>query len=209
MTKKLTRRATILGAATFIGHCLPATAGEISLDRLSDYIKSIRSAKSTFTQINSDGSIDTGTLFIKRPGKIRFEYNAPNNALVLASSGAVAIFGSRKNSHAQQYPLRRTPLGILLNRKVDLTRSNMVAGTGHDGSITQVLARDPKTPEAGSMLLSFTDGPVQLRQWVIANEAGEETTVILHGLEKTPELPNRLFSIDEAKRKRGLIERDK
>jgi outer membrane lipoprotein-sorting protein len=202
------RRMVIAGLTALSTVSAPASAGEISLDEMSRYIKSIKSAKSTFTQINANGSIDTGTLYIKRPGKIRFEYDAPNNALVLASAGAVAIFGPRKTSAPQQYPLRRTPLGILLNRKVDLKRSKMIQGKVQDGSITQVLASDPKTPQAGKMLLSFTDGPVQLRQWVIVNEAGEEITTILHGVQEVQTLPNRLFSIESEKRKRGLIRSD-
>jgi len=64
--------------------------------------------------------LSTGQIYIKRPGRIRFEYNAPDNSLMIAGGGQVAIFDPRSNTRPDRYPLNQTPLSIILERNVDL-----------------------------------------------------------------------------------------
>ncbi|MGR3376595.1 LolA family protein [Salipiger abyssi] len=173
---------------------LPAAAQKLSLGEISNYLNTIQSAKSPFTQINADGSISTGTIFLKRPGKARFEYNPPEQALVLAWSGAVYIFDKKVSGQPETYPLNQTPLSIILARNVNLGQAGMVTGHSYDGTATTVTAQDPKRPEYGSIQLKFTGNPVELRQWVIDDGSGSKTTVVLGGLEKTS-LSNSVFDV--------------
>ncbi|APX23379.1 MAG: outer membrane lipoprotein carrier protein LolA [Rhodobacteraceae bacterium] len=173
----------------------PAAAQKLSLNQISQYLNSIQSAKSPFTQINGDGSISTGTIYIKRPGKARFEYNPPEQALVLAWSGAVYIFDRKVGGQPETYPLSQTPLSIILARNVNLGRAGMVTGHGYDGTATTVTAQDPKRPEYGSIQMKFTGNPVELRQWIITDGNGSKTTVVLGGLQKTS-LSNSVFDVN-------------
>ena len=173
----------------------PAAAQKLSLNQISQYLNSIQSAKSPFTQINGDGSISTGTIYIKRPGKARFEYNPPEQALVLAWSGAVYIFDRKVGGQPETYPLSQTPLSIILARNVNLGRAGMVTGHGYDGTATTVTAQDPKRPEYGSIQMKFTGNPVELRQWIITDGNGSKTTVVLGGLQKTS-LSNSMFDVN-------------
>lgn len=186
-----------LALASALTVCLaaPAMADKLSLNAISQYLNSMQTAKSAFTQVNDDGTISTGTIFIKRPGKIRFEYNPPEKTLVLASAGAVAIFDPKTNQGPETYPLNRTPLKIILAKNVDLGRANMVTGHSYDGTATIVTAQDPEHPEYGNIQLKFTANPVQLRQWVINDDGGSTTTVVLGDLKKGGAMPNRLFDI--------------
>lgn len=177
---------------------LPAAAEKLSLGQLSGYLNQLQQAKGSFTQINDDGSISTGTISIRRPGMARFDYNPPAKALVLASGGEVAIFDKKVGSAPERYPLGDTPLNIILAKSVDLTRSGMVTSHTYDGTSTIVRARDPKRPEIGTIDLVFTGNPVELRQWVIRDDSGSETTVILGELDKSAKLPHNIFSIVRA-----------
>jgi outer membrane lipoprotein-sorting protein len=157
---------------------LPAAAQQISLNELSRYLNGLTTAKSAFTQINDDGTISTGTIFIKRPGRVRFEYDPPERALVLASAGAVVIFDPKTNQAPETYPLSRTPLSIILAKTVNLAQADMVVAHSYDGTSTTVTAQDPKRPDLGNIQLVFTGKPTELRQWVINDDAGSRTTVI-------------------------------
>lgn len=174
---------------------LPASAQQIPLNTLSNYLNQLTSAEGSFTQINADGTISTGTLYIRRPGKVRFEYNPPEQALVMANNGAVVVFDRKLGGDPETYPLDRTPLGLILARNVDLARANMVVAHGYDGTATTVTAQDPEHPEYGSIQLKFTGDPVELRQWVITDDGGGQTTVVLGALERK-QLANRLFNIE-------------
>ena len=182
--------------ALLTAFAVPAAAEKIALKELSRYLNSLTTAEAEFTQINSDGSISTGKLYIHRPGRVRFEYSPPDKNLVLASSGQVAIFDSKSNEPAEQYPLSRTPLSIILDKNVDLSRARMVVGHTVDGNTTRVRAQDPEHPEYGSIELVFTSGPTELRQWVIRDDSGAETTVILGEMKKGVKIDSFLFSIE-------------
>lgn len=168
-------------------------AERLSLAQISNYLNSIGTLKSDFTQINDDGSISTGTLYIKRPGRMRFEYNPPEQALVIAAANAVVIIDKKSNQPPETYPLQRTPLSLILGQSIDLTRANMVKDARFDGTATTVTARDPERPETGFIELSFTDAPTELRQWTIHDGNGSQTTVILGAFEAGLDLPEILF----------------
>ena len=173
-----------------------AWAQAIPLAELSAYLNGIETAESPFTQINSDGSVSTGTVYIHRPGRVRFEYDG-DDLLVMAGGSQVAIFDGRASGPPEQYPLAETPLRIILQRNVDLGQSGMVADHGFDGTSTRVVARDPDRPDIGSITLVFTPDPVELRQWVITDGGGSETTVILGALETGGRIPAGYFSIPQ------------
>jgi outer membrane lipoprotein-sorting protein len=174
---------------------IPAAAQQLSLNTLSNYLNQLTSAESAFTQINADGTISTGTLYMRRPGKMRFEYNPPEQALVMANNGGVFVFDRKLGGEPETYPLNRTPLGLILARNVDLSRANMVVAHGFDGTATTVTAQDPENPEYGSIELKFTSDPVELRQWVITDDSGGQTTVVLGALERK-QLANSLFNVE-------------
>lgn len=182
----------------------PAWAEKIPLKDLAVYINDIKSATSGFTQVNDDGSITTGTIYIKRPGRARFEYNPPDDSLVIAGGSQVAIFDPKSNVPPQQFPLSRTPLNLILARNIDFSQSNMIVGHREDGEATIVTVQDPKHPEYGNIQLKFTGSPVQLRQWIITNDAGQETTVIMQELKETRSIASRKFNIVQEIEARGL-----
>ncbi|MFK7750937.1 MAG: outer membrane lipoprotein carrier protein LolA [Sedimentitalea sp.] len=172
----------------------PALAADkLSLTALSKYLNGLKSAQSPFTQINDDGSLSTGQLLLKRPGRMRFEYAPPESALVVAGGGTVVIHDPKSNQPPETYPLKRTPLSIILARNVNLGRANMVVGHDFDGTATIVTAQDPENPEAGRIELIFTDAPVQLRKWVIYDGQGSKTSVVLGALEPGVSLADTLF----------------
>lgn len=189
-------------ALALMATALPAQAEKISLNAISNYLNGLSTAKSQFTQINDDGTISTGTIYLKRPGRARFEYNPPMDALVVAGGSQVAIFDGKSNAGPQQYPLKRTPLNLILARNVNLGQANMVVGHSYDGTATTVVAQDPENPDVGTIELKFTANPTELRQWIITDNAGSQTTVLLGELEKGIDLGASLFSITAAINKR-------
>ncbi|GAA6188767.1 outer membrane lipoprotein carrier protein LolA [Litorivita sp. NS0012-18] len=187
-------RAAVLAVPAALMLALPAQADKLPLSQISSYLNAMKTAQGDFTQINDDGTISTGKIYIKRPGRIRFEYAPPQALLVLASGGAVAVHDPKGST--ETYPLNKTPLSLILAQNVDLGRAKMVVGHTSDGKTTTVRAQDPEHPEYGSIDLVFTDNPVQLRQWVIHDEGGSATTVVLGELKSGGALGNGIFNIE-------------
>ena len=197
-------RRTFIAAMAASLAATPALADRLSLNAISSYLNGIQTATTEFTQVNDDGSLSTGTLYIKRPGRMRFEYNPPEDLLVMAGGGQVGIFDGKSNlKKAERYPLSRTPLNLILERNVNLAQRNMVVGHDFDGTATIVTAQDPKNPEYGTIQLKFTSNPIELRQWIIRDGQGATTTVILGQLAMGRELPSTLFNISYEEGQRG------
>jgi len=183
-----------LGVAIAIA-ATSAMADKLPLGSISSYLNDMTTAKGAFTQINSDGTISTGTIYIKRPGRVRFEYNAPDTGLVIAGSNTVVIFDTKSNQPPETYPLSRTPLSIILARNVNLGQAKMVTGHSYDGTATTVTAQDPENPQYGNIQMKFTGPTPELRQWIINDGNGGQTTVVLGALEKGGNLANKLFDV--------------
>ena len=198
----MTRRS-LLFALPALALARPAFAQAIPLSEISRYFNGFTTAEGEFTQINPDGSLSTGRVFIRRPGRVRFEYDPPDQSLVMAGGGQVAIFDGRSNQGPNQYPLRQTPLNLILEQNVDFSNRSMVVGHTHDDTTTTVVAQDPENPQYGSIRLVFSANPTELRQWVIRDDTGAETTVILGNMRFGGDLSARLFNITAEADARG------
>lgn len=202
---RLPALAAIASAVTVMSLALPARA-QIAVGEISAYLNSFSTAQAAFTQVNADGSISTGELTLRRPGRARFDYAAPNAGLVIAGGGQVAIFDAVSNTPPEQYPLSQTPLSLILAENVNLGRSGMVVQHGGDATQTSVTLQDPAHPEYGNIRLVLTPNPVTLRQWVLTDDSGAQTTVILGDMETGVGLGAGQFNIPQELQRRGLID---
>ncbi len=170
-----------------------AMAEKISLNAISNYLNGLSTVQSEFTQVNPDGTISAGTVYIQRPGRVRFEYKN-SKQLMLASGGQVAVFDAKSNQGPQVYPLGQTPLSIILDQNVNLARKGMVTGHSERKNTTVVKAHDPAHPQYGSIEMVFT-APTELRQWVVTDDTGKKTTVILGEMKKGVSFKPSTFAI--------------
>ena len=181
----------------------PVAAEKISLNEISSYFNSMTTAEAQFSQITDTGETTTGRLYIRRPGRIRFEYDPPEATLVVVGGGQVAVFDPKSRDELLRFPLRHSPLNLVLEREVDLTQRDMVVAHFEVESQTAVTLQDPENPDYGFIQLIFNDNPVQLHQWVVQDNSGGQTHIILDSLTEGGKLSNMLFNIQHEMRKRS------
>jgi len=174
-----------------------------TLDAISDYLDTLKSVQADFVQFNADGSQQTGTMYLKRPGKVRFEYDGKNAPLVVIGGGQVAVFDPLSNEPPFRFPLKTTPLDTILGRDVDFASSGLTTHMLESGEFTILNVQDPKFAEYGYVSLVFDSAPLKLRQWVVIDGAGQQTAIALSELELNARLKGSLFNIRAEMRKRG------
>lgn len=186
----------LFGGIAFVLSLTPSLlhAGELSLDQMAGYFNSFQQATGRFTQVAEDGSSVSGTLWLKRPGRIRFDYDPPEEAKIIVGGGSLALFDPRSNDSPQRYPLSQTPLRLILDRTVDLASSSFVVNKQYDGRYTLLTLQDPAHPDYGTMTLVFAD-PAQLVQWIIIDGNGGQTVMNLDELTVGADVNARLFNI--------------
>ena len=170
-------------------------ADPYSLANISQYLTNLKLVKADFSQTNADGTISSGMILIKRPGRMRFEYYKPDNTLVLVSAGALAIFDPKGNQEPITYPFNHNPISLILKGEVDLLNSGIVGNYKVSVQKAVLNIRDPKKPERGSVELVFAGTKPELAEFTIKNENGSSTSILLKDIEYPKELNETLFSI--------------
>jgi outer membrane lipoprotein-sorting protein len=169
------------------------------LARVSTYLNGMKSVQGRFLQVSASGSSGQGTFYLKKPGRVRFEYEKPNPNLVISDGNTVAVENTALKT-TDRYPLSNSPLGILLSDTVDLTRDSRVSGLKTEQGALSVTARETSGPARGSITLTFADagsGGLELRQWEVLDAQGQRTAVFVNEMRQVADIPARLFVIQD------------
>ncbi|MDT8345234.1 MAG: outer membrane lipoprotein carrier protein LolA [Thermohalobaculum sp.] len=198
------RRDFILGAALAAALAAPGAALAQAVDprdlaRITNYLNGTTTLMGEFVQVGPDGDLSTGTFWMRRPGRMRFEYDLPNPALIIADGTWVGIY-DRGLETLDRVPLGQTPLDILLRDRVDLRREGVVTAMERSDGQIRVRAIDPDAPDQGSITMIFADNPLELRQWVVVDAQGLTTTVALSDLRANVAIEGEKFFIGEPNR---------
>jgi outer membrane lipoprotein-sorting protein len=172
------------------------------LDRISAYLNGIHTLRSEFVQIGPQGGADQGELYIEKPGRIRFAFRPPNPMTIVATGGAIYVKNARLNT-VDKYDLSDTPLGLLLNDKVDLARNRAVVGVKQQDGMLIVQARTSTNRNNANITLIFSAPAIELRQWTVKDNQGGITTVALQNPQIGASLDQALFTVPAVKIKQS------
>jgi outer membrane lipoprotein-sorting protein len=180
----MTRRGFL---AIFFGAvCLPSLAraqahaavlsdaDQATISQVSAYLNALRTLKGRFLQVGPDGKTTQGTVWLDRPGRMRFQYDKPSPLLLVAGHGTV-VFHDAQLDQTTNIPLTQTPLGLLLADTISL--SGDVSVTDFErlpGELLLTLERT-KTPGDGSLTLMLNTNPLALVGWSVVDAQGRET----------------------------------
>ena len=184
----------VLPAFTHIGTV------QADLDRISAALNNTASFSGRFAQYASDGSFAQGQIYLKRPGKIRFEYDAPA-PLLLVSDGVTLTQIDRELETKDKIPLKSTPLAFFLAENVDLANDVEVASLQKTVDGIRVAAKDGSGEIDGMITMVFEPASLALKEWIISDGFGAETRVILSDLKYNERLNPRLFIDRDDKRR--------
>ena len=181
--------AAALASPAFAQAGLPAEQAALA-ERARDYLQGLTSVRGRFTQVDPQGRRSAGVFSLKRPGRVRFEYDAPSG-LIVAADGTNVLVWDRRLRTFDRYPLGATPLDLFIGREIRLDRGVTVERVTQSGDTFTLAARGRRRSE-GRVELTFSSNPVRLRGWTVIDAQGRATRVSLSGLEPAT-LPNDLF----------------
>jgi outer membrane lipoprotein-sorting protein len=164
--------------------------------RVSAYLSSLQTLVGNFVQVGPDGSKTQGDFYIQKPGKVRFEYDAPSPIDIIADGSSVAV-RDRKLATQDIYPLSQTPLRYLLSDRIDLLKdTNVVAVTADNMFISVTIEEKHALIGTSRLMLMVGAKDGQLKQWTVTDPQGYDTTVAVYNLDSTKKVDPSLFKID-------------
>jgi len=192
-------------ALTSLALAAPAVAQPNMIQRVQEHLRGVQTMTADFVQTDRKGQSMRGTVTLKQPGKIRFQYER-GVPILIVGDGRVLNFIDYQVKQVSRYPIGGSPLDILLNPKRDLSRIAKVVPSSAPGVIT-IFARDPRRPQFGSITLAFTEQPnapggVQLEGWVALDAQNNRTTVRLSNQRLNGPVPDSAFAWEDPRRGR-------
>jgi outer membrane lipoprotein-sorting protein len=151
---------------------------QVALANITDYFNSFRTMQGEFVQVGPRGEQSEGVFVISKPGKVRFHYKPPVKLDVIADGRSIAVRDNKANTQ-DLYPLSKTPLRYLLAENVDLTSSKIVDGVKEDRDLISVLIEERTALVEGKLTLIFDRQSYELRQWIVTDAQGLNTSVAI------------------------------
>jgi outer membrane lipoprotein-sorting protein len=188
-------------------HVLPvlllvaAPAAAAPLDDVARSLAATTSLTARFTQTGADGRVLAGTMALARPGRVRFEYDTAR--ILLVGDGRQLTFVDYAVRQVSQWPVKSTPLGILLASEPDLSGLAQVVSETPGQLIVE--ARDPKRPEFGTLAIRFSrdssaPGGLRLTGWTARDAQGGESVIALENVRYNADLKRADWSFRDPRR---------
>ena len=149
-----------------------------------------------YRQIGIKSFGGAGDFYVLKPGRVRFDYNPPSPVELIADGKSVAV---RDRTLASQdlYPISQTPLRFLLADRIDLLRdTNLVAVYGDNIFLTVVIEEKQIVSGNYKVMLMFDAQNMQLKQWVVTDPQGMDTTIAVFNLDTKSQPDPDMFKID-------------
>jgi outer membrane lipoprotein-sorting protein len=204
----MTRRGLFglaVGAAALTVASLPLAtpakaAASDTAQKIADHFSSISTMTGEFVQFGPKGEQTGGTFFLERPGKIRFNYEAPSGYRVI-SDGKSVVIDNKKLNTMDLYPLSKTPLKLLLDERIDLS-GNKVKSVKEENDLTTIQLADRQVFGKSTITMMFDPKSYNLRQWTITDAQGKDTTVMIFNVQQGVKFDPEIFKVDYERNRR-------
>ena len=177
--------ALVAGTAASAQSIAFSKAERADLARVETYMNALDTIQSRFVQANPDGSYSEGTMYLQRPGRLRFEYDPPDPYLIVVR-GKWFIYIDTDLEHA-------TPAYFIVRKNIRFGDKLRVTRLLRGDNVLRVELEQTDQPDAGKVMLIFTDNPLQLRKWRIVDAQGDLTDTTLINPRYGVELADSLF----------------
>ncbi len=195
LTSKFKKQSKLAIVATsmLIAGAMGASAENGTAQNIADHFASVKTMMGEFVQLSPDGNQVAGKFFISRPGKLRFNYEKPSAVRVISDGKNLAV-GNQKLKTWSLYPLRTTPLKLLLSDKIDLS-SKTVKSVTEDENLTTIVMGNKSIFGKSTITMMFDPKTYELRQWTIKDAQGKDTTVMIFNIETGVEFARSVFRV--------------
>ncbi len=168
----------------------PATEKDIK--KVEKYFRNLKTARARFVQTTNDGGQAVGTFYLKRPGRLRFDYDPPLKDFIVAD-GRFIYFYDGELEEQTNAPIGSTLANFFLRKDFKLSGDLTIKRARHAGGYLQIEVVQTKEPEAGSLIFAFTEKPFELKKWRVIDPQGSITEVELFYLKTGIDLDKKLF----------------
>src|SRR5262245_34745928 len=161
--------------------------------RVEAYINNIGTLQATFQQVDPNRATSTGRIYLRRPRRMRVEYDAPNPLLIIADGVLISQL-DRRIGELQQMPLKQSTAWFLLRDPIEIGDEITVTKVARRPGLLSITMFENDEPDNGTVELIFLDDPIQLTQWIVTDNDANQVRVGLVNVQTGLDLPASLFA---------------
>lgn len=180
-------------------HAALSEADKADVKKAEAYMDSLRNARARFVQTTHDGTQLVGTFYLSRPGKLKFEYDPPVEDFVV-SDGLFIYFYDAELKEQSNAPIGQTLADFILRDHLKLEGDLTVTSLKRGGDLLQLEVTQTAEPEAGKLILGFSEDPFTLKKWRVIDAQGLITEVELFYLKTDISHPSGFFAYKDPKK---------
>lgn len=173
------------------------TAADIQ--QIESYLNNIKTLKASFVQTASNGNTSEGKLYIEKPNKVRMEYDAPVNVLIVGD-GDYIVYNDKDLDQITHIDYDDIPASLILSNTIKIDGKKLkITDFYKDSGTTEAVLEYADNKDIGPITLIFGNRPFELKQWKITDPQSVQITVSLYNAEKDETLPDNLFKFKQQK----------
>src|SRR6266853_2926763 len=147
--------AVLLSLLTFASTAHAQTA----VPEVERYVNSIRTMQARFVQSNPNGSVVQGTLYVRRPGRMRFKYDAPSKLKIVTDGTQVTLWDPATRDFGQ-WPIGWTAASFLVKEPLSLSGDLRVEKLDRVNGLIEATMSQAKKPQEGKVIVRFAENPL-------------------------------------------------
>jgi outer membrane lipoprotein-sorting protein len=192
--------ALVLAPAAYAQQATPTVlegaARAEGLAQANAALNAVQRLQGRFIQTSPGGGRASGMFYLQRPGRLRFEYDAPATMLIVADGSVVAMRDTELRT-TERTPIRSTPLNLILGQTINLERDARVLRVSRAGQWLMITARDRRGQTDGQITLQFFGPSTELRSWDVIDATGARTRITLSDITQPANFDRSLFRLED------------
>ena len=160
--------------------------------QVNKFFENLNTLEADFIQVSSSGNVSNGKIYFDLPGKLRIDYSDPNN-LLITCKGFWIVIQDRNLKTTNNIPLNQSPFSILIEKKINLSNKTIITEFENKSGIVSLKVTSSNNEQAGQLTLEFSENPFSLKKWIIKDNFGDITTVLIQNAKYNKNLSHLLF----------------
>ena len=160
--------------------------------QVNNFFKNLNTLEADFIQVSSSGNVSNGKIYFDLPGKLRIDYAEPNN-LLITCKGFWIVIQDRNLKTTNNIPLNQSPFSILIEKQINLSNKTIKTEIENKSGVFSLTIKSLKNEQAGQLIMEFSQKPFNLKKWIIKDNFGDVTTVLIQNAKYNKKLSHLLF----------------
>jgi len=178
----------------------------VDLEEIEKYLNSIKTIESNFTLTDTNGNKTTGKFMLHRPGKMRFEYDAPIKDFIVADGTRIYFYDSEMKQPSSM-PLDNSLANLFLREEINLSKDIEVSKIYNDKNLIKMTLQNKKEPLYGSLTLFLGKNPLELTRWKVTDSQNLSTFIELNNVKFNTKIDENIFYYRDPEREKLFLNR--